>query len=174
MELLVIRHAIAEERELFAATGGSEDLRPLTDRGRERMREGARGLARVVKRVTVLATSPYTRAEETAGIVAAAFGGPEPEALDLLRPEGDHRALSDWLRGLARNDTVAIVGHEPHLSGFVCYMLTGRDGAFIRLKKGAVCLLSLSEPVRPGGAVLQWALAPNHLRKLGRLPASPV
>ncbi len=173
MDLLVIRHAVAEERELFAATGGSEDLRPLTERGRERMREGARGLTRIVKRITVLATSPYTRAEETAGIVAAAFGGPEPEALDLLRPEGDFRALSDWLRGLARNDTVALVGHEPHLSGFVCFMLTGRPGEFLRLKKGAACLLELSEPVRPGAATLRWALSPGHLRKISRLPVPP-
>jgi phosphohistidine phosphatase len=173
VRLLAVRHAIAEEREIFAATGGSEDLRPLTDRGRERMQEGARGLVRLVSRLTVLATSPYTRAEETAGILSAAFGGIEPEPLDLLRPEGDFRALSDWLRGLARNDTVAIVGHEPHLSGFVCYLLTGRDGPFLELKKGGACLLELSDPVRPGAAVLRWSLAPNHLRKIGRLPAGP-
>ena len=174
MKLLVVRHAVAEERELFAATGGSEDLRPLTVRGRERMEEGARGLARIVKRVTVLATSPFTRAEQTAAILSASFEGIEPEALDALRPDGNYRTLSDWLRGLARNDTVAIVGHEPHLSGFICYMLTGREGTFLDLKKGGACLLELSEPVRPGAAVLKWALAPNQLRKIGRLPLPPV
>ena len=137
------------------------------------MEEGALGLTRIVKRVTVLATSPYTRAEQTAAILSAAFGGIEPEALDALRPEGDYRTLSEWLRGLARNDTVAIVGHEPHLSGFVCYMLTGREGTLMDLKKGGACFLELSEPVRPGGAVLKWALAPNHLRKIGRLPVPP-
>jgi phosphohistidine phosphatase len=173
VNLLIVRHAAAEEREVFAATGGSEDLRPLTVRGRERMAEGALGLARLIKRITVLATSPYTRAEQTAAILSSAFGRIEPETLDALRPEGDYRTLSDWLRGLARNDTVAIVGHEPHLSGFACYMMTGREGTLMGLKNGGACLLGLSDPVRPGAALLKWALAPNHLRKIGRLPIPP-
>ena len=62
MDLLVIRHAIAEDREVFAGTGKDDSLRPLTDRGRERMQEGARGLVRLVDRLDVLATSPLTRA----------------------------------------------------------------------------------------------------------------
>jgi phosphohistidine phosphatase SixA len=34
VDLLVIRHAIAEDREVFAGTGKDDSLRPLTDRGR--------------------------------------------------------------------------------------------------------------------------------------------
>jgi phosphohistidine phosphatase len=34
MNLLVIRHAIAEDKEAFAKTGRNDDLRPLTEAGR--------------------------------------------------------------------------------------------------------------------------------------------
>ena len=47
MKLLLIRHAIAEEREDFARTGKDDRLRPLTDEGRKKMKQAARGPARV-------------------------------------------------------------------------------------------------------------------------------
>ena len=37
MELLIIRHAIAEDRDEFAESGKSDDERPLTDAGSRRM-----------------------------------------------------------------------------------------------------------------------------------------
>lgn len=170
MNLLVIRHAAALDREEFAATGQDDSLRPLTARGRQRMVEGARGLARLVKTVTVLATSPYVRSVETAAIVAGAFPGLKPEVLPALTPDGEYRTLVLWLRQQARNDTIAIVGHEPHLSGFVCHLLTGGEGSFLELRKGSACLLSLPDPVRAGGAILRWALKPGQVRRIGLLP----
>lgn len=165
IELLVVRHAIAEDREEFAATGQSDDLRPLTKRGRGRMDDAARGLASLTERPDVIATSPYTRAAETATIVAQAFGGPEPVPVDLLTPDGSFEALASWLRDKGADAKVAIVGHEPQLSGFVSYLL-GARGNVVDLKKGAACLLQVDPSVRPGSAVLLWALAPGQLRKL--------
>ena len=68
MNILVIRHAIAADRERHAEQHDGEDdgLRPLTARGRKRMREGARGLRRLVPKIDLLATSPLTRAAQTA------------------------------------------------------------------------------------------------------------
>ena len=43
MRLLLLRHAIAEERTAFAATGKADRLRPLTDEGRKKMQQGRRG-----------------------------------------------------------------------------------------------------------------------------------
>jgi phosphohistidine phosphatase len=172
VDLLVVRHAIAEDREAFATSGRSDELRPLTERGHARMVEAARGLARVVETVNVLATSPYTRSRETASILSEAFGGVAPVAVDALTPEAEYRDLTHFLRQQARNDTVAIVGHEPHLSGFIRYLLTGQDEGlgFVQMKKGSVCMLELSDPVRPNAAVLRWLLTPAHLRKLAALP----
>ncbi|HEX4469200.1 MAG TPA: phosphoglycerate mutase family protein, partial [Gemmatimonadaceae bacterium] len=74
MDLLVIRHAIAEDKERFAASGRNDDLRPLTEEGRSKMRRAAQGLRTVVGRIAHLASSPLVRARETAEIVAPALG----------------------------------------------------------------------------------------------------
>lgn len=166
IELLVVRHAIAEDREEFAATGQSDDLRPLTKRGRERMEKGARGLASLLEPPQVLATSPYTRAAETAVIVSQAFGGPEPVPLDALIPGGSFEQLAGWIRDRGPDARVAIVGHEPSLSAFVSHLL-GLKGSALQLKKGAAVLLSVAPSVTAGSGVLMWSLAPSHLRKIG-------
>jgi phosphohistidine phosphatase len=171
VDLLVIRHAIAEDREVFAGTGADDSLRPLTDRGRERMEEGARGLCRVVKRLDVLGTSPLTRAVQTAEILSGAYGGIQPEVVQALSPDVAFHPLVDWLRSVAQHETVAIVGHEPHLSEFVTLLLVGREGPhLLDLKKGAACLVALNGQVTPGRGRLKWFLTPTQLRKLGRLP----
>src|SRR5882724_2462532 len=66
VRLLVVRHAIAEDPAVFAATGRSDAERPLTEKGRRRMRRVARGLKKLVPAIDGLATSPLVRAVETA------------------------------------------------------------------------------------------------------------
>ena len=75
MKLLVIRHAIAEDREVWARTSLDDGERPLTARGVDRMEQAARGLRRMVEKLDAIATSPLVRAMQTARIVnvAAAF-----------------------------------------------------------------------------------------------------
>ena len=51
MQLLVIRHAIAEDREVFGNEGRPDSDRPLTEYGRRRMRKNARGLRRISPRL---------------------------------------------------------------------------------------------------------------------------
>lgn len=168
MDLLVVRHAIAADREEFAATGKPDHLRPLTDRGRGRMEEGARGLARIARRPDVLATSPLTRAVQTVEILAEAWDSPAPVVVEALSPEAPFPDLVDWLRTVAHAESVAIVGHEPHLSEFVALLLFGRDGRPpLTFKKGGACLVALNGQVTPGRGRLKWFLAPRQLRQLG-------
>ncbi len=167
MKLLVVRHAIAEEREVFAKTGLTDDLRPLTTRGRERMELGARGLVSIAGKLDIIATSPFTRAAETASILAAAFGDLNPVPLGALEPGGDYEQLASWLKALGADQRAAIVGHEPHLSGFVS-RLVGSRGSLIQLKKGSACLLTVAPSVGVGSGVLRWALTPAQLRRLGK------
>jgi phosphohistidine phosphatase len=60
MQLLIVRHAIAMEREEFAKTGRPDSDRPLTDTGRRRMRKNARGLQRISPHPDLIATSPWS------------------------------------------------------------------------------------------------------------------
>ena len=166
MDLLVVRHAIAEEREVFARSGKPDEERPLTAEGRRKFERGARGLRRLVKSVDVVATSRLVRAVQTGRILQDSYHGVRAVQLEELAPDEAPAALVGWLRR-QRRQTVAIVGHEPHLSALVELLLTGKPAGFLELKKGGACLLSLPSPPSAGGAELRWLLTAGQLRHLG-------
>jgi phosphohistidine phosphatase SixA len=63
---------------------------------------------------------------------------------------------------------VALVGHEPQTSQLASYLLTGDAARMaIQFKKGGVAAFLIERPLRPGTAVLEWALPPGLLRSLG-------
>lgn len=167
MQLLVIRHAIAEDREDFAAGGHDDSERPLTRVGKRRMRRNARGLRRVGPGIDVVASSPYVRALDTAKIVADALGYTDDIVIvDELTPEQPGEALLPWLSTHAPDANVAVVGHEPHLGRLVTWLLTGSSESHIVFKKGAACLLDLGVRPSAGGALLHWHLTPSQLRAI--------
>jgi phosphohistidine phosphatase len=167
MDLLLIRHADAGDAAEFAGSGRPDDERPLSDEGRRKMRQVARGLREVVPKIAVLASSPLVRARETAEIVAAEFDGLETETAPALRPGEPPAALAQWLERRRPGGVAAVVGHEPHLSETVGWLVTGTARSILELKKGAACLLSCDAAWGAGAAVLRWALAPGQLRALG-------
>jgi phosphohistidine phosphatase len=167
MQLLIIRHAIAEDRVEHAARGHHDDQRQLTAKGAERMRQGAAGLKRLVPRVDVLAASPLKRAQQTAAIVQEALDAPKPMLRDELSPESAPGALASWLGLLPPDGLVAVVGHEPHLSELIGWFTTGEARSTVELRKGAACLLEITGTPQPGSAVLLWLLTPKQLRLLG-------
>lgn len=166
MKLLVIRHAIAEDRETFAETGEEDGLRPLTKSGRRKMRQAAKGLHQLVPALTVLVTSPLTRAVQTGQIVASRYPGVKTLHIAQLTPRKPLQSLAQWLQSQPGDATVALVGHEPHLGVFVSWMLTGLQESFIVLKKGGACLLEVEGEVKAGRAKLHWLLKPSQLRRL--------
>jgi phosphohistidine phosphatase len=170
MKLLIIRHGRAEDRDDWAATGAHDDARPLTAEGRERMRLGAVGLHTIVESIDVLATSPLVRAQQTARIVADAYGIGTLVEIDALRSDAAHSELFEWLCDMEGKDVVAIVGHNNHLEEFASWLLTGRKDAIIEIKKGAAVMIELKGLSRkhkgPAKAALLWALTPAQLRGL--------
>ena len=171
MQLLVIRHAIAAEREQFERTGQPDELRPLTADGAAKMKRAAKGLRAVIDRLELIATSPLTRAAQTARIVADAYRIRRVDEESAFAPDVAPEAALAWVAELhrvyRREQIVAMVGHEPHLSSFVSLMLAGRsEPAVVELKKGGACLLALDAPPRPGSAVLHWLSTPRQLRSL--------
>ncbi|HJU73870.1 MAG TPA: phosphohistidine phosphatase SixA [Gemmatimonadaceae bacterium] len=168
MQLLVIRHAIAEDRDEFAESGQDDSERPLTRVGRRRMRRNARGLRRIGPTLDVIATSPFVRAAETARIVANTLGyKSEIVTVDALTPEQAPEALLSWLMTHPAEANVAVVGHEPHLGRLVTWLMTGVTDAHVVFKKGGACLLDLGVRPSAGGALMHWLLTPSHLRAIG-------
>ena len=165
MQLLILRHAIAVDRDEFARTGKDDRLRPLTDDGRKRMKLGARGLRRLVPEIDLLATSSLTRAAQTAAVVDSVYGGLKEVEIEELAPEA---APVDFLRWLKKQKVacVAIVGHEPGVSHILSWLLLGSERRIFSFRKGGACLLEFPGEVGAGGATLLWALTPAQLRAL--------
>jgi len=173
MDLLIVRHAIAEERATFSKTGKDDAERPLTPEGHRKFRRGARGLRQLVPSMDVLATSALARAVETAEILRKTYLMDGTVRLDELEPGANPAALVPWLRKQRRRHVVAVVGHEPHLSSLIEYLLTehlltGDVCGFVDLKKGGACLLGLGGDPQPGHTELRWLLTASQLRSLDR------
>jgi phosphohistidine phosphatase len=168
MDLLIVRHAIAEERATFSRTGKDDADRPLTPEGSRKFRRGARGLRRLVPSIDVLASSALARAVETAEILRKTYLMDGAVLLGELEPGANPAALVPWLRKQRRRRVVAVVGHEPHLSSLIEYLLTESARGFVDLKKGGACRLSLGGDPRTGGAELRWLLTASQLRRLDR------
>jgi phosphohistidine phosphatase len=163
VDLLMIRHAVAVPR---GTPGVADDLRPLTPRGRARFRRAASGLARVVRAPDRLLTSPLLRAQQTARLAARAWGEVEPEILPGLA-SGRHDEVLAALRAHASADRVAVVGHEPHLSGLLARLLGTRSAARLTFKKGGVAVVRLAGPPDRGGDLVAF-LPPRLLRRLAK------
>ena len=130
------------------------------------MRKAAAGLARLVPELELIATSPWTRAAQTAEIVNKEYGV-DVEEVEALTSDYRPEDLIPWLQQHRERETVGLVGHEPHLGLLVGYYLTGKSASFVDLKKGGACLLEMEDPSRPGSGCLEWLLTDRELRRLG-------
>ncbi|MCC7221204.1 MAG: histidine phosphatase family protein [Candidatus Contendobacter sp.] len=166
MKLLLVRHGIAEEAEIFMTGGGSDGQRPLTEIGRKKMRKGANRLRSQIKQIDLLACSPLLRARETAEIIAGVFG----DVLIIERPELDFgyppEAVATWLAECPVDGLVTVVGHEPQLSLLTGLLLADVAQPLLIFRKGGMALIEFSGRVAAGAGTLLWALTPGQLRSL--------
>ena len=156
MDLLVVRHARAEDRDDFAETGEPDSKRPLTAKGIRRMTKAARGLRRLVPAIGVLASSPLRRAAQTAKILSAAYDDIEWVERDELSPGVTPVRLIGWLAARRGRGTVCVVGHEPDLSRLLAILLTRNSDRPRKLKKGSATLLRFAGPPAAREGELQW------------------
>lgn len=163
MQIYIIRHAIAELREDWDRP---DEERPLTNKGRKKMARIARGLANLGVRFSEIYTSPLVRAEQTAEIVQEKTKCEALHRTDLLVPEADPEAILSLLNKHEEEAALALVGHEPHVSALLNYLLTGAGGYWTGFKKGGVALLECDKPVTAGRCALRWFMEPNHLAAL--------
>ena len=161
MKLLIVRHAIAMEKNEFV---GNDDLRPLTLEGIRKMKKNARGLETLVERPSLLVSSPLTRAVQTAELLQTVWEGLEILICESLRPNSKPQALATWIneRLDAGRELVTLTGHEPHLSEVIQWMTGGR----IELKKGGACLIEFDDRIAKSAGVLKWLVTPQILRSL--------
>ena len=162
--ILIVRHGIAMDRAEAAEAGIDDAERALTKDGWRKMKEIAEGLRPWVPELHLVATSPWLRAVQTAEILAGAFDAKLKET-ELLLSGQDHGELLAWIDRIPDKRQVAIVGHEPVLSQWAAWAITGRDDAIFPLKKGGACLIEFADALAPGQGTLSWLMTPAQLRR---------
>jgi phosphohistidine phosphatase len=164
MDLLIVRHAIAFERDRNRWRDDAE--RPLSPAGMRRARQAAAGLKKLTKAPELLLTSPLTRALQTAQILTDIAGWPAAEQVQELSPEEPGSALLSVL-DKHHGKRIAVVGHQPNLGKLLTVCLLGEHQTLsVEIKKHAVACLSFDKVARPGRAALKWLATPKMLRAL--------
>jgi phosphohistidine phosphatase len=166
MELMIVRHAIACERD--RRRWPDDGKRPLSPSGVRRARKAATGLKVFSAAPHCLLTSPLVRARQTAQILTDVAGWPRAEEAAELAPDEPALAV---LRLLGRHHSkrVAIVGHQPALGALLMACLIGEGETLaIEMKKNAVACLSFAGAPCAGGGALRWLATPRMLRGLQR------
>ena len=169
MELYLVRHAIAFERD--PARWPDDGERPLSPQGEARFRIAAQGVKRIVPTVDVLLSSPFARAWRTAELLAEEAGWPPPEPVPELEADGPVSRALTALGRYSDRERVAVVGHEPNLSELAAHLLTtSQDGVAIEVRKGGAVCLGFDGTVRGGSGWLRWSVSPKILRALASRP----
>ena len=166
MQLYVIRHGIAIDRETPKCPPEAE--RYLTEEGKEKTREVARGLAKVGVIADLFLSSPYVRAVQTAEIFAEEWEYPKAKIreTELLLPGADATLLFHELAKDKKPSVVALFGHAPHLDDVIAASI-GSKHQITALKKAGVALIEL-KCVSPPSGILLWLAPPKLLRNTGK------
>lgn len=163
LELYVIRHGPAGKS---IEDESMDDGRPLKKKGKDKMKDIAKGLKELKICFDTVLTSPLLRSKESAEIVNEYCGNDkEVTVTELLSPGSSYTNLIKFLNKLKDSKRIAIVGHEPFLSGFVSYCLSNNKNSLMNLKKGGVLMVEVDEVIKPGKCVLSWLMEPGHLIK---------
>jgi phosphohistidine phosphatase len=120
MQLYLVRHA-------DATPGDPDELRPLSDEGREQARELGERLHADGVAPDVVLTSPLLRARETGEALARATGSTyETDA--RLAPGATAETLREAISG--RGEHVVVVGHQPDCGRIAATLSGGGEPRF--------------------------------------------
>ncbi len=157
MQIYLLRHGIAED----ASPGQADADRALTPEGMKRLREILKRARTASVSPTMIVTSPYVRARQTAEMAAEILGYSE-ELVPSIKLVPMASPVETWaeVRTLRGEPSLLLVGHEPHMSSFLGFLL-GTPELRVDFKKGAMVRVDLFElGVQPRG-VLKWMMAPK-------------
>ncbi len=117
-----------------------------------------------VDEVDLIVTSPFVRAKDTAEILSQVFSVGKVLEAEELTPENPPETFLKWLKNHGRNHkSVMVVGHEPHLSSFISFVVARANHPIVELKKSGVACLEIesTQSLAPGVAHLNWLIQPR-------------
>jgi phosphohistidine phosphatase len=139
--------------------------RHLSPRGEEEAAQMGRALSYLDGALEIVVSSPLVRAKETGEIISKQLGDDiGPQTMTHLGPGFNNSKLLRELRAL-RGDVVAI-GHQPDLSRFISFLLTGTEETAVDMPAGAIAKLVLEASHQRG--CLEWLLTPAIVKALSK------
>jgi len=156
MELYLLRHGIAED----AAPGSSDSARALTSEGKEKLRRVLKRAAAAGACPSLILSSPYRRAIETADIAADVldYKGKVPRTEALL-PNASPYDTWEEIRARRDEDSILLASHEPLMSTLGAFLLHSPALA-IDMKKAALLRIDCTAFGAEPRGTLKWMLTP--------------
>jgi phosphohistidine phosphatase len=157
MQIFLLRHGIAED----AKPGRPDAERSLTADGRDKLR-------RVLKRArtadldpSLILSSPYRRALETAAVAAEVLGYKgEIVRTGALVPESSPHDAWEEIRRRRDERAVLLSSHEPLMSSIAAFLLDS-PALQVDMKKAALVRIDCENFGPKASGVLKWMLTPG-------------
>jgi phosphohistidine phosphatase len=157
MDIYILRHGIAEDGQ----AGQADSERALTAEGKKKLRLVLRTASSAGVAPSLILTSPYRRAVQTAQLAAEILGYKG----DLLRtrslePASQPRLVWEKIRVHKDEREILLAGHEPLFSSLTAYLL-GCPNLQIDFKKGAIACVAVDRFAAEPHGTLKWMLTPK-------------
>ena len=154
MQIYLLRHGIAEDPK----SGQPDSERPLTGEGRDKLR-------RVLKRArtadldpSLILSSPYRRAMETAAVAAEVLGYKgEIVRTPALVPEASPFDAWEEIRTRKNERSILLSSHEPLMSSLAAFLLDS-PALHVEMKKAALVRIDCDRFGPKPAGVLKWML----------------
>jgi phosphohistidine phosphatase len=157
MELYLLRHGSSER----ARAGEPDSERPLTADGEHEIRRVVAAAKLAGACPTLILSSPYRRAMQSARIAADLLDYKGPVlASDALTPDADPPAVWEEVRVHRSEAALLLAGHEPLFSACAAHLL-GSPDLQVDFPKAGLLRIEFERFVAEPRGILKWMLAPD-------------
>jgi len=157
MQVHLLPHGTAEDVQ----PGSSDAERKLTAAGRDEVRRAGECARRARVAPTLILSSPYVRAVETAEIAASVLGyrGAIVQTR-VLAPSGSPQQVWNEIRNRQDETQILLAGHEPLLSQLAAYLLS-TPALQIEMRKATLVRIDLDRFASDPCGILKWMVPPE-------------
>jgi phosphohistidine phosphatase len=156
VQIYLLRHGIAEN----GAPGRPDSERALTDAGREKLRRVLERARDAGVRPSLILSSPYRRAIETADVAVEVLGyRGKVVTTRALVPEASPFDTWEEIRERPEESAILLASHEPLMSSLAAFLLAS-PALSVDMKKGALVRVDCDRIGTEPRGVLKWMLTP--------------
>jgi phosphohistidine phosphatase len=156
VQIYLLRHGIADN----GAPGRPDSERALTDEGRERLRRVLERARAAGLDPSLILSSPYRRAAETAEVAAEVlqYHGKVVKTRALV-PEASPFDTWEEIRARQTERAILLASHEPLMSSLAAFLLAS-PALQVDMKKAALVRVDCERMGQEPRGVLKWMLTP--------------